>query len=223
MREKIIWEDDKMKKICIIWAGSGVWNALQEEYRKLWVVVDGYGRDDIDLRDMQAVEVFAKMIQAKKYDMVIFSAGVWYHKVFSSLSHDEISEQVLVNTLAPTHIVRCLEKPTKFVYLSSVMQYIPAKNMPVYASSKRATTQTLSAMRADKNSPEILSVMLWAIKTQMHIKAGMDKMVGKDLQKVIPKLIYTIDHKQGNRTLFWDWWLMIYIVFPLYKLFLKIK
>jgi len=65
---------------------------------------------------------------------------------------------MLVNTLAPLQILRSLPKSTKFVYLSSIMRFIPAKNMSVYAAMKLATSQALQAIRYENKDREILSV-----------------------------------------------------------------
>ena len=213
---------NNMKKLCIIWAGSGVGEALAKYYSAEWLHVDEITRKQVDLSREEDIMKLAEEISQSDYDLVIFSAGVWYHRTFGSLSFEEISEQILVNTIAPLQILRTLWEQTKFVYLSSVMQYIPAKNMSVYASMKRATSQTLRAIRIENSKKKILDIDLWAVKTPMHLKAGMKKMVGKDLEQVIPKLVKKIENKQGSRTLFWDWWIMIYLVFPIYRIFLTI-
>ncbi len=211
-----------MKKLCIIWAGSGVGEALAKYYSAEWLHVDEITRKQVDLSREEDIMKLAEEISQSDYDLVIFSAGVWYHRIFGSLSFEETSEQILVNTIAPLQILRTLWEQTKFVYLSSVMQYIPAKNMSVYASMKWATSQTLRAIRIENSKKKILDIDLWAVKTPMHLKAGMKKMVGKDLEQVIPKLVKKIENKQGSRTLFWDWWIMIYLVFPIYRIFLTI-
>jgi hypothetical protein len=88
---------------------------------------------------------------------------------------------------------------------------------------KRATSQTLEAINVENKDIKLLTIDLWAVKTPMHIKAGMKKKVWRDIEKVIPKLVSAIEKKQGNITLFLDWKIIIYIVFPLYRLFLWIK
>jgi len=206
-----------MKKICIIWAWSWIGKVLAEYYKNSQIEVDSFTRNDGDLSELSDIKKLSKRIWAANYDFVIFSAGIGYHALFEKLSSEQISEQVMVNTLAPLHILKWFKDTTKFVYLSSIIQYIPAKNMPVYAAMKHATSQTLSAI-GNKN---ILSVDLWAVKTDMHIKAGMKRKVGRDIEKIIPKLVKTIEKKHGSKTLFWDWWCLIYIVFPLYRIFLK--
>jgi len=208
-----------MKKICIIWAWSWIGKALAEYYEDSQTEIEIFTRNDANLSDLSDIKNLSEKIWAANYDIVIFSAWVWYHALFEKLSSDQISEQIFVNTLAPLQIYKALPYTTKFVYLSSIMQYIPAKKMSVYAAMKHATSQTLSAV-GDKN---ILSIDLWAVKTDMHLKAGMKKKVWRDIIKVIPKLVKVIENKQGSKILFWDWWCMIYIVFPFYRIFLKMK
>lgn len=212
-----------MKKICIIWASSWIGLALAEYYKKTWEHVDVFTRETADLSVHEDIIELSQNISQWDYNTVIFSAWVWYHKSFRLLSSDQISEQVFVNTLAPLQILRTLPQKTKFVYLSSVMQYIPAKNMAVYAAMKRATSHALTTLRYEEKKSQILCVDLWAVKTPMHIKAGMKKMVWKDIETVIPKLVQAIENKQGTTTLFLDWFLMMHIVFPLMRIFLKIK
>jgi len=212
-----------MKKICVIGAGSGIGQALAHYYENTGDEVSTITRDDSDLSDISQVMQLSQQIAEKNYGLVIFSAGVWYHRVFDDLRGQEVSAQIIVNTFAPLQILKWLGKETKFIYLSSIMQHIPAKNMSVYASMKRATSQSLAAIRSEWNSGEILSIDLWAVKTQMHIKAGMKKMVWKDIETVIPKLVKVIETKQWSKTLFCDWWIMIHLVFPLYRIFLKLK
>jgi short-subunit dehydrogenase len=77
-----------------------------------------------------------------------------------SLTQDEISEQIFVNTLAPLYIVQSMNKESKFVFISSIMQYIPAKNMSVYAAMKRATSQTLEAINVENKDIKLLTIDL---------------------------------------------------------------
>lgn len=211
------------KKICIIWSSSGVWSALSEYYKNQWNIVHDIHRKQRDLSKEYDITQLCTDISQEEYDIVIFSAGVWYHRSFESLMAHEISEQIFVNTFAPLQLIHSLWKDTKFVYLSSIMQYIPAKNMSVYSGMKRATSQTLKAIRLENPSRSILDIDLGAVKTPMHIKAGMKKSVWKNIETVIPKLVYAIENKHGSTTLFWDWWLMIYIIFPLMRVFLLFK
>lgn len=60
----------------------------------------------MDLRDTLAVDVFSEELKNKDYDLVIFTAGIGYHRKFSELSSDEIIEQISVNTLAPLQIIK---------------------------------------------------------------------------------------------------------------------
>jgi len=212
-----------MKKICIIWAGSWIGKALAEYYTQVWNHVDMIARQDIDVQKQDQRDLLRQKVIHWKYDIVIYSAGVWYHKHFSELSQDEIYSQILVNTLAPLQILSCIWKTTVFVYLSSIVQYIPTKNMSVYAASKRAMSQTLAAVQIENSEIQTLCIDLWAVKTDMHLKAGLTKRVGKDLEKVIPRLVKAIETSRGTKTLFWDWWMTIYIVFPIYRLFLICK
>jgi len=211
-----------MKKILIIWAWSGIGKSLSEYYKKQGYDISVLTRSDYDLWDMNQLEMLWKELHSSSYDIIIFSAGVWYHREFRGLSTKEISEQIIVNTLAPITVLRAIEPEVKFVYLSSIMQHIPAKNMSIYSAMKRATSQALTAVSLEQNN-NILSIDLWAVKTQMHIKAGMNKMVWKDIQKIIPKLTKAIESKKWTTTLFWDWWIMIYLIFPIYKIFLRYK
>jgi len=206
-----------MKKICIIWVSSWIGQALEKYYRDAWHDVFWVSRVQYDLTKEDHIMQLAHKIQEDSYDLVIFSAGVWYHKAFDRLEPQEISEQISVNTLAPLQILRTISSSTKFVYLSSVMQYILAKNMAVYGGMKRATSQTLQTVRWENPQMKILNIDLWAVKSPMHLKAGMKEMVGKDIETVIPKLVRAIEKNTGTKTLFWDWWMMIYIVFPLYR------
>jgi len=132
-----------MKKICVIWAGSGIGQALSVYYKKNWYSVDSITREYANLSYTDDIEKLLEKIKKQNYDIVIYSAGVWYYKNFNSLTPTEIREQIYVNTLAPLQVFHALTSNTKFVYLSSIMQYIPAKNMSVYASMKHATSQTI--------------------------------------------------------------------------------
>lgn len=208
-----------MKSICIIWSWSGIWKALSEYYAQGTSHLRCYTRWDYDLKKPEDVEKLAYELSRSNFDLVIFAAGVWYRREFYDLSSENISQQVLVNTLAPLMLLKSVNRKTKFVYLSSIMQYISPKNMSVYAASKRSVSQVLEAL----GSKDILSVDLWAVKTPMHLKAWMPKMVWKDMEVVLPKLVNAIDHSYGRKTLFWDWWCMVYIVFPLIRLVWIIK
>ena len=212
-----------MKRICVIWAGSGIGEALFLHYKRSGYDVDSITREDADLSNTQDTIQLIEKIKKQGYDIVIFSAGVWYYKEFASLTSQEIREQVYVNTLTPLQVLLALGVKTKFVYLSSIMQYIPAKNMSIYASMKRATSQTILAIQTESGDRKVLSIDLGAVKTPMHIKAGMKKTVWRDIEKVLPKLIKVIEKKQWTKTLFFDWWFMIHVIFPLYSLFLKLK
>jgi len=70
-----------------------------------------------------------------------------------------------VNTLAPIQILQEYfmshdYSDTKFVYLSSVVERIPSKNMSVYSASKTATTQILRAYKTESPELKVLIVML---------------------------------------------------------------
>ncbi len=212
-----------MKKICVIWASSGIWKALSEYYKDHWDTVDTITRVSYDLSQNEDIKKLCLSISKKDYDFVIYSAGVWYHRKFEDLTADEISAQISVNTLAPLQLIHALPEGIKFIYISSIMQYIPAKNMSVYASMKRATSQALKTISLENSNRNILDIDLWAVRTPMHLKAGMKKTVWKEIDRVIPKIVHAIENKQGSTTLFWDWFLMIYIVFPLMRVFLWLK
>lgn len=211
------------KKICIIWAWSGIWQALFEYYTDRWDDVVAITRQDRDLSQETDIKKLCQDISTMQYDTVIYSAWVGTHKVFLQTTDREISEQVRVNTLAPLMLLSVLPKATKFVYLSSIMQYIPAKNLSVYASMKRATTQVLRTIMFEDTQRKILSIDLWAIKTPMHLKAGLPEMVGKDISEILPKLIKTIDSKEGSIVLCWSWWFVVYFVFPVLRLYIFIR
>ena len=207
------------KNICIIWASSGVWLALSEYYRAQWNTVDTINRRQCDLSNDSDTTKLCQDISKKKYDILIYAAGVWYYKIFEKLTDTETQEQVSVNTLTPLRILQSLQEKTKFVYLSSIMRYSPAKNMSVYAGMKQATSQTLRTLRIESSQRNILNIDLGAIKTPMHIKAGMWKMFGKEIEEVIPKLVYAIENKQGSIILLWQWKILIYLVFPFYRIY----
>jgi len=56
----------------------------------------------------------------------------------------------------------------------------------------------------------ILNLHLGAVQTPMHITSGMGEMKGRKLEDVIPKIIFAIEHKQGNRWIYPDWFLASY-------------
>ena len=209
------------QKICIIWSSSGVGKALSEYYHAQGDEVDDITRQDYDLGESDDITKLGVHLSEKQYDILIYSAGIWYYKVFESLTDTEIQEQISVNTTAPLKILQSLSKDTKFVYLSSIMRYIPAKNMSVYASMKQATSQTLRTLKNENPERNILNIDLWAMKTPMHLKAGMQKTVGQDVERILPKLVKVIETKQGSVILLWQWKFLVYIVFPLLRIFSK--
>ena len=211
------------KKICIIWASSGIGLALSVYYRAQWDHIDIINRKQTDLSREDDITKLCQNISENDYDIVIYSAGVWYYKKFEQLTNNELQEQISVNTLAPLRILQSLSSEIKFVYLSSIMRYIPAKNMSVYASMKQASSQTLKTLRLENSARKILNIDLGAIKTPMHIKAGMWKMVWQDLEEILPKLVKTIETKQGSVILLWQWKILVYFVFPILRLFLSVK
>ncbi len=211
------------QKICIIWAWSGVWKALFEYYTQEWNDVVAITRQDIDLSQETDIKKLCLDVSTIQYDLIIYSAWVWTHRVFSGMTDSEVSEQVWVNTLAPLRLLRVLQRDTKFVYLSSIMRHIPVTNMSVYASMKSATTQTLRSIMREDRQRSILSIDLWAMKTPMHLKAWLPEMVGKDVSEILPKLIKIIDSKEGSIVLCWSWWFVVYFVFPVLRLYIFIK
>lgn len=234
-----------MKKICIIWASSWIGLELLQQYTKLWYSVDFTLRNQtqksdfqksfptshiyfVDLNNLEQISTFAQAISERFYDTIIFAAGVWYYTTFDTLKSQQLTEQLRVNTLAPIQILQEYFTEhdyldTKFVYLSSVMERIPSKNMSIYAASKRAATQILWAYKAESPELRVLIVMLWAVKTPMHEKSGFWKSVGKNLKMTVKKLIKTVERHEGTRTLYIDWLLVLWIVFPLYNLYLFLK
>ena len=211
------------KSICIIWASSWVWQALSEYYRAQWDEVFAPTRSEYNLSNTSDIQEISKHISENNIDIVIFSAGVWFYKYFWELSEWELQEQILVNTLAPLEILRnnrqnFQKNNTKFVYLSSIMRHIPAKNMSVYASMKQATSQALYTLMLENANLRILHIDLWAIQTPMHLKAGMQKTVWKNISEILPKLIRTISTKQGSIILLWQWKILVYLVFPALKI-----
>lgn len=215
-----------MKKILIIWSSSGVGLALWEYYKTQWDDVISVTRDDYNLSNIQDIQKLSQDISQNNYDLVIYSAGVGYYKKFWELSSQELSEQIFVNTLAPLEILRNSLKVfqknnTKFVYLSSIMRHIPAKNMSVYAGMKQTTSQTLNTIKIEYPEINILNIDLGAIQTPMHQKAGLPKTVWKQVSKILPKLVKAIDTKQGSVTLLWEWKFMVYIIFPILRIFQK--
>jgi len=234
-----------MKKICIIWAGSWIgWETL-EQYVELWYSVDFTLRNSsqkseyqkrfpkshiyiVDLNQLDQIASFWEDISDKFYDVIIFAAGVWYYKTFENLKTPQLTEQLRVNTLAPIQILsEYFEnhdyQDTKFVYLSSVMEWVPSKNMSVYSASKSAATKVLLAYKQESPELRILIIILWAVKTPMHEKSGMWKPVGKNLKNTVKKLIKTVEKFEGIRTLYIDWLMILWIVFPLYNLYLFLK
>lgn len=234
-----------MKKICVIWASSGIGLESVKQYSEQWYSVDFTLRNTsqkaefqkqfpesgifiVDLSDWTQVKTFAEDLTKTHYDIIIFAAGTGLYKKFEDAEAWEITEQLQVNTLAPIHIIKEYFKKhdyskTKFVYLSSVLERIPAKNLSVYSASKRATTQILYAFKTETPKLRILVVMLWAVKTPMHKKSGFWEAVWKDLHKTVKKLIKVIEHRQWTRTLYIDWLLMLWIVFPVYNFYLFLK
>jgi len=234
-----------MKKICIIWASSGIGLETLEQYTKKWYTVDFTLRNTsqkiefqkrfpkshiyiVDLSQLNQIASFWEDVSDRFYDTIIFAAGVWYYKIFENLKAEELTEQLRVNTLAPIQILQEYFMShdyidTKFVYLSSVMERIPSKNMSIYGASKRAATQILWAYKSESPELKILIVMLGAVKTPMHEKSGLWKPVWKKLQKTVQKLLKTIERYEGTRTLYIDWLFILWFVFPLYNLFLFFK
>jgi len=234
-----------MKKICIIWWGSWIGLEALEQYTKLWYIVDFTLRNVtqksefqerfpkshihiVDLNQWEQILAFGEDIADRFYDTIIFTAGVWYYKTFENLKTPQLSEQLRVNTLAPIQILsEYFEshdyQDTKFVYLSSVMERVPSKNMSVYSASKSAASKVLLAYKQESPELRILIVMLWAVKTPMHIKSWLWKMVWKDLSKTVKRLIKTIERHEWVRTLYFDWVIILWIVFPLYNFYLFLK
>lgn len=234
-----------MKKICVIWASSWIGLEAVKQYIKKWYIVDFTLRDSaqksefqkrfpkshiyiVDLNELDQIASFWEDVSDRFYDTIIFAAGVWYYKTFENIKTQQLTEQLRVNTLAPIQILSEYfashdYEDTKFVYLSSVMERIPSKNMSIYAASKRAATQILWAYKSESPELKILIVMLWAVKTPMHEKSGLWKPVGKNLQKTVQKLLKTIERHEGTRTLYIDWLVILWFVFPLYNLFLFFK
>ncbi len=234
-----------MKKICIIWASSWIGLEALEQYTKKWYIVDFSLRSAaqkadfqkrfpkshiyiVDLNELDQIASFWEDLSDRFYDTIIFAAGVWYHKTFENVKAVELTEQLRVNTLAPVQILQEYFVShdyidTKFVYLSSVMERIPGKNMSIYGASKRAATQILSAYKAESPELRILILMLWAVKTPMHEKSGFWKAVGKNLEKTVKKLINTVERHEWIRTLYLDWLILLWIVFPIYNLYLFLK
>jgi short-subunit dehydrogenase len=234
-----------MKKICIIWASSGIGKEALEQYTQIWYIVDFTLRDSrqkwefqklypksriytVDLNVLEQISSFWESISDTFYDIIIFAAGVGYYKTFENLKTQQLTEQLRVNTLAPIQILQEYfvshdYADTKFVYLSSVLERIPSKNMSVYSASKSAATQILSAYKRESSELKILIVMLWAVKTPMHIKSWLERSVWKNLHKTVKKLIKTIDRHEWIRTLYLDWVLILWIIFPLYNLYHFLK
>lgn len=234
-----------MKKICIIWASSGIGLEALEQYTKKWYSVDFTLRDTyqksdfqkkfpkshiyiVDLNILEQILTFGEELSDRFYDTIIFSAGVWSYKTFENLKSQELTQQLRVNTLAPIQILQEYfmshdYSDTKFVYLSSVVERIPSKNMSVYSASKTATTQILRAYKTESPELKVLIVMLWAVKTPMHEKSGFWKPIWKNLEKTVKKLIKTIDRHEWVRTLYFDWLLVLWLIFPLYNLYLFLK
>lgn len=234
-----------MKKICIIWAGSGIWLETLEQYTKKWYSVDFTLRNSsqksefqkrfpkshifiVDLNILEEISTFAEDLSGKFYDTIIFSAGTGYYKTFENLKSWELTQQLRVNTLAPIQILSEYftnhdYSDTKFVYLSSVLERIPSKNLSIYSASKSAATQILWAYKAESPELRVLIIMLWSVKTPMHETSWFWKPVGKNLQKTVQKLIKTVDRHEGTRTLYIDWLLILWIIFPLYNFYLFLK
>ncbi|MDA9129247.1 SDR family NAD(P)-dependent oxidoreductase [Candidatus Gracilibacteria bacterium] len=216
------------KNICIIGASSGVGKALAEYYSSEGNTVFTPRRAKYNLSNYEEIQKLSDTISEEKYDLVIFSAGVGYYKCFTELSDSELQEQISVNTLAPLKILRknlsiFQQNNTKFVYLSSIMRHIPAKNMSVYASMKQATSQTLKTLRLENKNLSIVNIDLGAIQTPMHLKAGMQKTVGKKVSEILPKLIKTLETQEGSIMLLWQWKILVYFVFPVLKFSLACK
>lgn len=234
-----------MKKICIIWASSGIGLEALKQYTKKWYSVDFTLRDIsqksdfqkrfpkshiyiVDLNILEQISNFGEELSDRFYDTIIFSAGVWSYKIFENLKSQELTQQLRVNTLAPIQILQEYfmshdYSDTKFVYLSSVVEGIPSKNMSVYSASKSAATQILRAYKTESPELKVLIVMLWAVKTPMHEKSGFWKPIWKNLEKTVKKLIKTIDRHEWVRTLYFDWLLVLWLIFPLYNLYLFLK
>lgn len=234
-----------MKKICIIWASSGIWLEAVQQYTKLWYSADFTLRSNsqkwefqkqfpkshiyiVDLNELDQIASFAEDLSDKHYDTIIFAAGTGFYKWFEDLKIWELTQQLRVNTIAPIQILQEYftnhdYSDTKFVYLSSVLECIPSKNLSVYSASKRATTQILRAYRSETPELRILIIMLWAVKTPMHEKSWFWEAVWKNLQKTVSKLMKTVEHHEWVRTLYLDWVLMLWIVFPLYNFYLFFK
>lgn len=234
-----------MDKICIIWASSGIGLEALEQYTKKWYIVDFTLRDIaqksefqkkfpkshiyiVDLSVLEQISSFGEDLSDRFYDAIIFAAWVWYYKTFENLKTQQLTEQLRVNTLAPIQILQEYfvthdYVDTKFVYLSSVVERIPSKNSSVYSASKAAATQILLAYKRESPDLRILILMLWAVKTPMHEKSGFWKPVGKNLGKTVKKLIKTVDRHEGVRTLYLDWLIVLWIVFPLYNFYLFLK
>ena len=218
---------------------------MLEQYIKKWYTVDFTLRNVsqkiefqkrfpkshiyiVDFSQLSQIASFWEDVSDRFYDTIIFAAGVWYYKTFENLKTQELTQQLRVNTLAPVQILQEYfvshdYADTKFVYLSSVMERIPSKNMSIYGASKRAATQILWAYKSESPDLKILIVMLWAVKTPIHEKSGFGKPVGKALKKTVIKLIKTIDRHEWVRTLYLDWLLILWLVFPLYNLYLFFK
>lgn len=231
-----------MKYICITWAASGIGQALSLFYKQenifsliltvrteqqkqelslLFPLTDIYV---VDFSSYSETQIFWEYVAYRELELIIFCAGTWVYRYFHEQNPQEIQAQFQVNTLAPLlithmyiqkHMNQC---ETKFVYLSSLVADLNTKHMSVYSASKKALNQSLSLLQYESPHLKILNLHLWAIQTPMHQKSGMKKTHGKKLEAVIPRIISKIDTRQWKSYVFFDWWCIAHILWPLQPL-----
>jgi len=128
-----------MKTVLITGANRGIGLALTHEYlTQGWQVISvcrtSSGELDqsgarvisgIDVADADAVQVLVDQLQEVGIDLLINNAGIFQHEVLGDISYSQVTQQFLVNALAPLRVTEALlgylNKNAKLAFITSRM------------------------------------------------------------------------------------------------------
>lgn len=231
-----------MSQIVIFGSGSGIWYSLSEYYTLLkkdliltvrtepqkqklvekfpWTEI--YVVDFLSISDIHSI---CDILQTRDISHILFCVWLGSYEYFWLGDTQKIQDIFQINTIAPLTIFHTFFKNSiiKFVFFSSLMAHFYPKNMALYAASKKALSHTLRTMTQEDPHKNILILHIGAVQTEMHLKAWLQKMLGKKLSEVTPKLANTIENANWESSVFFSWWFLRICISPIQKIFLSLK